>query len=67
MIVHYGNGNYKRTVSACGNKTDPSDSVDLKKVNCIKCIEDLLKRTKCPTKNTPAWEDRLAELKKAKS
>jgi hypothetical protein len=67
MIIHHGNGNYKRYASSCGNRADLSDSTDTTKVNCIKCIEQLLKNQNFRTKKTELWERRLQELKLSSS
>ncbi len=60
-IIHHGNNNYKRRHSTCGNRVDPSDAVEVERVNCVACIEKLLK-AKYPTRKTEKWKQRLVDL-----
>lgn len=67
MVVHYANNNFKIRVVSCGERKDGVEySVDVPKVNCITCIEKLLKRQNFPSRKTPLWENRLRELKEVR-
>jgi hypothetical protein len=62
-IAHHGNGNYKRKFSTCGSVVSRSDSVDPVRVNCINCIELLLKRQITRNSKTDRWERKLTWLR----
>ena len=63
--IHYGNANRKRTNSPCGNPKHESDSTKPDKVNCIPCIESLLKRQTNILCNENEWAEKLNKLKKS--
>jgi hypothetical protein len=65
-LIHSGNNNYKRRKTTCGLPASWNDSTDVKKVNCIKCVELLVYRGSSAqgrTAKTPKWELRLIELR----
>jgi hypothetical protein len=62
-IIHYGNLNYRRRYSSCGNLKNDSDSVDISKITCIKCVDRLLHRQLARNRYTSLWENRIKHLR----
>ena len=62
-IIHHGNNNLKRKVVSCGAIRSDSDSTNPSHVNCLACIQALLRPQAYITKKSELWAIRLKELK----